>query len=66
MSQLGWAAGIGTEEDAANARLIAASPDLLDVLIKMVLDYRHDRCDEKRIETINLAKAIIKKAGGEV
>ena len=52
-------------ETTANAKLLACSPELLELLEEMVADYGYNRSDEKRIETINRAKRLIRKAGGK-
>lgn len=36
---------------------------LVSVLQEMVNDYGFNRCDEKRLETINMAKKLLDKAG---
>ena len=53
-----------SEEQRANARLIAAAPDLLEALKLMLEDARHDRVT---VEVFNqTVDAIAKATGGEV
>ena len=58
-----WAAGIGTLEDRANARLIAAAPDLLDAL-KNVLDelHKHHKMNVKKDYSLMVADSVARKA----
>lgn len=57
--------GPSKEESIANARLIAAAPDLLDALTLM-LDECHDtERDDAIIEAVTKARAAIAKATGE-
>lgn len=42
-------------------KLAGLTGEALEILAEMVADYGFNRCDEKRIETINKAKKIIKK-----
>lgn len=50
-------------EDAANARLIAAAPDLLAVLEDIAYGCGHERCHA--YPWIRAARAAVKKATGE-
>ncbi|MCM7455859.1 hypothetical protein M8R64_10250 [Enterobacter hormaechei] len=53
-----------TEDDYANANLIAAAPDLLEALQELVFLYEHDEgCRE--LTEYKRAKAAISKALGE-
>lgn len=53
------------QEGLANARLIAAAPDLLEALKIILVQYGDDDRDNSvRLHTINIVKAAITKAEG--
>ena len=58
--------GIPTEEDTANARLIAASPDLLEAIHALLNcpDLNLDELDEISIAAIKQAQAALAEAEG--
>jgi hypothetical protein len=59
---------VTTEESKANARLIAAAPDLLNALRTLVShfdDSRHDFDPCARAEAVGLARAAISNATGQ-
>jgi hypothetical protein len=65
-SCMNYAAGVGSTEDASNARLIAAAPDMLAAL-KIVRDAYQDMFDNMPVawQTIdNYINAAIKQAEG--
>lgn len=57
-------AGVGNAEDEANAKLIAAAPDLLEALEAIMSIYpdRGDVMDRVNVNVIQMAKEAIKKA----
>lgn len=54
------------KEQAANAKLIEAAPELKIVLEDMLADYGFNRCDEKRTETIETAKKLLARIEGRI
>ena len=64
-STINYAAAPGSPEDAANARLIAAAPELLNA-VRDAADYFHDfvESDQQETELADMLRAAIKKAVG--
>lgn len=52
------------ETAEANARLIAAAPELLELALQYISDLRHPMSDDSRQRRIERAEAVITKAGG--
>jgi hypothetical protein len=57
--------GTVTKTDEANARLIAAAPDLLDALEEIVARFDDDNI-KRTVDAIQSSRAAIKKAKGEL
>lgn len=55
-------AGIRNGEGHANAHLIAAAPDLLDALRKMLLCCYDEELDDQTVEAVEAARTAIAKA----
>ena len=56
----------GWGDDVANARLIAAAPELLEALRKAASVLEHSLTDAERRDMANEARAVIAKATGGV
>ena len=63
---------IASKEDRANARLIAAAPELLAALKEIIADheqrmrlYSQQECQENRVRVMELAEVAISKAEGK-
>jgi hypothetical protein len=57
--------GLTDSEHEANAKLIAAAPDLLDALIDIIDDFDNYGGDDTGFPHIAKARAVIAKATGE-
>lgn len=56
---------VSEEEAKANARLIAAAPDLLAALKALIETDRHDLTDKRPCDSCSAARAAIAKAEGK-
>lgn len=63
-AECGGMTGIKLPEAEANARLIAASPELLELAYQYVSDLRHPPTEDSRQRRIERAKQVIAKALG--
>lgn len=56
---------IGIDEQMANAHLIAAAPEMYEMLQEMIDQYDYEGCTEYEYRLINSARELLAKARGE-